>query len=320
MPRANGPKSSDLLEQIEELATNPGKPVDHALLLMSQLAIQLDDERLRDWTRAELEGYHDLHDRVPLPAYRKKSHGRSVGATMRSIVLTNTKTVPFEVFPEEKAEVLRHLGFADSVTIVAKNIRSSTSIRIGLPASLYEYVPTDYEYREVESLWVSISPAAQENALNAIRRVILEYVRQIRHDYPAYALSPKPSNVPDPAQLQQNVSIVVLGDVAQLRTAPTVETKIERAVIVPGDPVSVLDILRGRVLDEDLDGLEDILESDDFLTDVDAPKGAFRTWLKGAVRKVSGGTTAVARKAIEEAVILAVRAYAQQTFGGPPGP
>lgn len=294
-----------LLKEIIDSVTAEEEPISKTLRRCLVLAYKLQNDRLKAWVEAELNGYPDQGD---LPDYRQ-ARGTAKGLFLGPMQaeLRNQPLPPAIMKPEH-----RHWATDIRLTqpIAAYDTRDEDKTAIlQWPQDLVVMYQTNF-YRgyALNRAWMEIPGSMIAGLVDTVRTRVLTLALEIQSELPEdteQAVEQIPA-----ATVEKLVHVHiyggnnVVGDVSEFN-APTV---------IAGSPESLQTALKALgVQDEDIKQLEASLQEDGTYTvDKADPKPVGNKtlgWIGKAAKKVGGGAAKISGAVAEEAIRAAVMRY-----------
>lgn len=251
-----------LLRDIQNSAIDSNNSLSDLLRKCKVLAARLQNEELRKWVDAELDGYSSKDD---LPPYRiveciAKGHlGGAFGAEMRNI------TIPSFCLPEKSRDWAKCVYLTQPVSSLEELIKGGgDSFQCEWPGELIAAVANNiYRGYSLYAAWMSIPRGAIVAILDTVRNRILSFALEIEKEAPGAGEAP-PNSKPIPDEKVSHVfNTYITGNVQNVATGSSNFTQRGQFTVLKGDFVSLSSFLKAQdVPEDDIISLQDAINED----------------------------------------------------------
>ena len=250
-----------LIEELQQDVVDAKVSLSTVLRKAKVLASMLGDADFKNWVDAELNGYRNAAD---VPVYRRfstPSFGILSGSFGRMV---KNAPIPTSQLPD----VVKHLVTAHAFRESAKGLEalahsSSETLTIRWPAEAVaisqEWVAEDFALVDA---WRVLNRAQVEEALDAIRNRLLEFILKLKELKPEILASDTALRDLSKESVQNVFNTTIIGDHNVLASGSGFSQSVQQD-IRPGDLNSILGYMRRlAVSEEDLRELETALKDD----------------------------------------------------------
>ena len=252
-----------LLRDIQEAAIESNNSLSDLLRKCKVLAARLQNEELRKWVDAELDGYPTKDN---LPSYRfieciAKGHlGGPFGAELRNI------TIPSFSLPENSRDWAKCVYLTQPISSLEDLVKSGQdSLQCEWPGELIAAV-ADKIYRgySLYAAWISIPKGAVVAILDTVRNRILSLALEIEKENPGAGEAAPNSKPISDEKVSQVFNTYITGNVQNVATGSSNFTQSGQFTVLKGDFISLSSLLKSQgVAEDDISSLHDAINEDE---------------------------------------------------------
>lgn len=177
----------ELIKEIKSNIIDSNVSISTVLRKAKVLASILKNDKLKEWTNNELNGYYKIEDNM-IPEYRKfhaENYGHFTGPFGKEI---KNAPIPLMKLPDIVKKYAEYNNILHGVkTLESISQQDDDILRVNWPADLILY--TQYEakiYTDMilVSAWMVVSKSQIEGIIDTIRNRLLDFILNLEENYP----------------------------------------------------------------------------------------------------------------------------------------
>jgi AbiTii len=290
-----------LIEGIRDNAVSSKTPLEDLVRQCMVLAVTLNHEPLRVWSRNELDGYKSV---LSLPDYRLvRVQIRHEGDSfVKAGSLASDRYIPENLRRVLLTVPLTHL-------IAELEVRAKEGgFRYVVPESIFDQIEDDSAWDTLKSAYRDISASSVKSLLSTIRNRDLDFVLSlvdIRLQPEAESPDGQPVSV---STIYDRFRAYVLGDQNVVYVAgQTALINAQQIYVAPGDVTALKAFSADQGAgDADIKQLEGVVTASK-LSDLNDSRSALCRWIKKAAKSIATSGGKMAETAAKELVLLSIR-------------